>query len=203
MSQNTNEMKVCKHCHSEIPKKAKICPQCRKKQGGIGKTILIVLVVLFLLGSFGGSEEETKTTSETVANNSEVVSKVETVENTSPETEEVTQEPEVVEIVYTPCKVDEMMDILEENALKAEKTYQDQYLEITGRLSVIDSDGNYIALYPINNEWAFTGVQCFIQNDEQLEKILEMKKGDTVTVKGQIKSIGEVIGYTMDIDSIN
>lgn len=203
MSQNTNEMKVCKHCHSEIPKKAKVCPQCRKKQGGIGKTILIVLVVLFLLGSFGGSEEETKTTSETVANNSEVVSKVETVENTSPETEEVTQEPEVVEIVYTPCKVDEMMDMLEENALKAEKTYQDQHLEITGRLSVIDSDGSYISLYPLNDEWAFTGVQCFIQDDEQLNQVLEMKIGDTVTVKGQITNIGEVIGYTMDIDSIN
>ena len=203
MSQNTNEMKVCKHCHSEIPKKAKVCPQCRKKQGGFGKTILIVLVVLFLLGSFGGSEEETKTTSETVANNSEVVSKVETVENTSPETEEVTQEPEVVEIVYTPCKVDEMMDMLEENALKAEKTYQDQHLEITGRLSVIDSDGSYISLYPLNDEWAFTGVQCFIQDDEQLNQVLEMKIGDTVTLKGKVKSIGEVIGYTMDIDSIN
>lgn len=203
MSQNTNEMKVCKHCHSEIPKKAKVCPQCRKKQGGIGKTILIVLVVLFLLGSFGGSEEETKTTSETVANNSEVVSKVETVENTSPEAEEVTQEPEVVEIVYTPCKVDEMMDMLEENALKAEKTYQDQYLEITGRLSVIDSDGSYISLYPLNDEWAFTGIQCFIQDDEQLNQVLEMKVGDTITLKGKVKSIGEVIGYTMDIDSIN
>lgn len=203
MDNKNTETKICKHCQSEIPKKAKICPQCRKKQGGIGKIILIVLVALFLLGSFGGSEEESKTTSETVADNSEVASKVETVENASQETEEVPQETEVVEIVYTPCKVDEMMDMLKENALKAEKTYQDQYLEITGRLSVIDSDGNYISLYPLNDEWTFTGVQCFIQNEEQLNKVLEMRIGDTVTLKGKIKSIGEVIGYTMDIDSIN
>lgn len=203
MDNKNTETKICKHCQSEIPKKAKICPQCRKKQGGIGKIILIVLVALFLLGLFGGSEEESKTTSETVADNSEVASKVETVENASQETEEVPQETEVVEIVYTPCKVDEMMDMLKENALKAEKTYQDQYLEITGRLSVIDSDGNYISLYPLNDEWTFTGVQCFIQNEEQLNKVLEMRIGDTVTLKGKIKSIGEVIGYTMDIDSIN
>ena len=203
MDNKNTETKICKHCQSEIPKKAKICPQCRKKQGGIGKIILIVFVALFLLGSFGGSEEESKTTSETVADNSEVASKVETVENASQETEEVPQETEVVEIVYTPCKVDEMMDMLKENALKAEKTYQDQYLEITGRLSVIDSDGNYISLYPLNDEWTFTGVQCFIQNEEQLNKVLEMRIGDTVTLKGKIKSIGEVIGYTMDIDSIN
>lgn len=203
MDNKNTETKICKHCQSEIPKKAKICPQCRKKQGGIGKIILIVLVALFLLGSFGGSEEKSKTTSETVADNSEVASKVETVENASQETEEVPQETEVVEIVYTPCKVDEMMDMLKENALKAEKTYQDQYLEITGRLSVIDSDGDYISLYPLNDEWTFTGVQCFIQNEEQLNKVLEMRIGDTVTLKGKIKSIGEVIGYTMDIDSIN
>ena len=26
--------KVCKYCKSEIDAKAKICPNCRKKQGG-------------------------------------------------------------------------------------------------------------------------------------------------------------------------
>ena len=30
-----NETKVCKHCQTEIPKKAKVCPNCRKKQGGL------------------------------------------------------------------------------------------------------------------------------------------------------------------------
>ena len=30
------ETKVCKHCQSEIPAKAKVCPNCRKKQGGVG-----------------------------------------------------------------------------------------------------------------------------------------------------------------------
>ena len=29
-----NETKLCKHCKSEIPKGAKVCPNCRKKQGG-------------------------------------------------------------------------------------------------------------------------------------------------------------------------
>ena len=191
MSQNTDGKKVCKYCQSEIPKKAKVCPQCRKKQGGKGKIILLVLLAFILLGScIGGSDGETETNNTVTTNNSGI----ESVENTTQET---------VEIVYTPCNVDDMMDMLEENALKAEKTYQDQYLEITGRLSVVDSDGSYISLYPLNDEWAFTGVQCFIQNDEQLDKVLEMKIGDTVTLKGKVKDIGEVIGYTMDIDSIN
>lgn len=183
--------KVCKYCQTEIPKKAKVCPQCRKKQGGVGKIILLVIVGFILLGScFGSSsDEKTGTNNATTNNNS-------SAENTS-------QETEMVEIVYTPCNVDDMVTMLQENALKAEQTYQDQYLEITGRLSNIDSDGKYISLYPLNDEWALKGVQCYIKNNEQLNKVLEMKVGDTVTLKGKISDIGEVLGYTLDIDSIN
>ena len=51
------ETKLCKHCQTDIPKKAKICPNCRKKQGGIIKWIIIVIVLFMLLGScVGGSD---------------------------------------------------------------------------------------------------------------------------------------------------
>lgn len=54
--ENTQETKLCKHCQTEIPKKAKVCPNCRKKQGGITKWLVIV-AVLILLGSCGGSDD--------------------------------------------------------------------------------------------------------------------------------------------------
>lgn len=38
-------MKKCKHCQSEIEDKAKVCPNCRKKQGM--PTWLIVILVIF------------------------------------------------------------------------------------------------------------------------------------------------------------
>lgn len=56
-----NETKLCKHCKSEIPKAAKVCPNCRKKQGGIGKWIIIGIVVVILLAvAFGGGEDKPK-----------------------------------------------------------------------------------------------------------------------------------------------
>ena len=56
-----NETKLCKHCKSEIPKGAKVCPNCRKKQGGIGKWIAIVVVVLVLIAAVsGGSDNKDK-----------------------------------------------------------------------------------------------------------------------------------------------
>ncbi len=46
-------MKRCKHCQSEIDDKAKICPNCRKKQGI--PTWIIVVGVIIALGIIIGS----------------------------------------------------------------------------------------------------------------------------------------------------
>ena len=37
------ETKKCKHCQSDIPKKAKVCPVCKKKQLSKLKVFLICL----------------------------------------------------------------------------------------------------------------------------------------------------------------
>lgn len=105
-------------------------------------------------------------------------------------------------IEYTVCTVDEMIALLEENALSASDTYKDQYVEVTGRLDVIDSNGSYISIYPINNEFALTGVQCKIKTDEQLDTVKSLTKGQNVTIQGKVTDVGEVLGYTMDIDAI-
>lgn len=110
------------------------------------------------------------------------------------QTPEPTPEPEYISI-----KVDDMMDLLEENALKAENTYQDMYLEVTGKLKVIDSDGKYISLHRIKDDYDIVGVRCDINNEIQKNQVMEMKKGDIITVKVKITSIGEIMGYSGDI----
>ncbi len=43
-------IKVCKHCKTEIPYDAKVCPQCHKRvKGGKLKWIVIALIVIFVL----------------------------------------------------------------------------------------------------------------------------------------------------------
>jgi hypothetical protein len=73
---------------------------------------------------------------------------------------------------------------------------------VTGRLATIDSDGKYISILPTEDEWAFLGVQCYIQTDEQRSQVADLSKGDVLIVKGKITSVGEVLGYSLDIDSI-
>lgn len=180
MSKNTKETKICKHCKSEIPAGAKICPQCRKKQGGKLKWIIIVILALAVIGAVAGG------------GNSD--------DSGAKKSDNGTAEEPTIE--YTACTVNEMMQALEENAMSASEKYKNQYLEVTGRLDVIDSDGKYISLYP-DDEFAITGVQCYIKNDEQKSIISGMTKGDTVTLRGKCTNVGEVLGYTLDIDSIN
>lgn len=48
--------KLCKHCKTEIPYDAKICPNCRKSQRPNGCLIaILVLVALFVLIGVVGS----------------------------------------------------------------------------------------------------------------------------------------------------
>lgn len=50
--------KVCKHCKTEIPYGAKVCPQCRKKQGGVLKWVIIAFVVICIIGAAGGGNDD-------------------------------------------------------------------------------------------------------------------------------------------------
>ena len=54
------DTKLCKYCKTEIPKGAKICPNCRKKQGGgiFKKALIAIVVLVVLVAVFGSGEEE-------------------------------------------------------------------------------------------------------------------------------------------------
>lgn len=182
MAKEKPTTKICKHCKTEIPYDAKVCPQCRKKQGGGCLTkILIALVVLIVIGFVATSgDDEPKSDSSGKEDSTTVSEKIE----------------------YKSCSVTEMMELLDSNAAKASKTYKDKYLEITGVLDVIDSDMSYISLVG-DGDFEIIGVQCYIQNEEQEEQVLEMSVGDKITLKGKCTDVGEVLGYSFDIDSIN
>lgn len=176
MSKITN----CKSCGAEIAVSAKTCPKCgAKNKKPIWKRVWVwVLAVVILFAAIGSTNDSSDT--DTPASSTDI--------NTP-----IVQEP----INYTTVSVIDMMDALNTNALKAENTYNNQYLEITGRLGVIDSDGSYISLY--GGDFDFIGVQCYIKNDEQLNFVMDMVDGDTYTVRVKITDVGEILGYQADI----
>ena len=104
---------------------------------------------------------------------------------------------------YEVVDLQQMMDELDANALKAEKDYQNKYIQITCKIAVFDSDGEYISVEPVGaDEWNLKTALCYIKTEEQLNFLLEKAIGDTITIKCKVKSIGEVFGYSFNIDEI-
>lgn len=81
--------KCCKYCKTEIPANAKVCPQCRKKQGG-GKVkwVIIGIVVVGIIGAAVGNNQDKKVKDVTPAkDNTEITEKVKATEKQTEKTE--------------------------------------------------------------------------------------------------------------------
>lgn len=183
---SSKKMISCRTCGADIAKSAKVCPSCgaKNKKPIYKRWWLWVLVLLLVIGMMpGGETDQVKADAPDPAPSEKI---------------EPTPDPEIEYQVFT---VKQLVDDLNANALKAEQTYDGQYVEITGSLDVIDSDGKYIGLYP-PDAFVVMSVQCYIQNDAQREQVMGMSKGDMVTVRGKITDVGEIMGYTLDIDEI-
>ncbi len=187
-----DKMTICKHCGAEIAASAKTCPKCGGKNTKpiykrVWFWILIAILILAIAGAAGGSGKSDDSSTASSSQQAEAA------------TEEKQEEPA---IEYQETSVEKLFDELDNNAMNASDTYKGQYLSIKGVLGTIDSNGSYFALESDNDNYMFQSVTCTIKTDEQLEKVKTLSKGDTITVKGKVTDVGEVLGYYLDIDSI-
>lgn len=207
-NEKTTETKLCKHCQTAIPKKAKVCPNCRKKQGGIVKWIVIAVVVLGIISAAaGGGDKKTQQASSTGSDKKTQQTDSGQAANSNDnakdnaETKEVEKESEAPK-EYISVTADELSDALANNAMKAQNDYKGKYLTITGKLGNIDSNGKYIDV-DTDKDFDLTMIQCYIKTDEQKQAIIEMSRGDAIVVKGYCKDVGELLGYSVDIEEIS
>ena len=175
----------CKKCGQEVDKKAVICVNCgcKIKKPVFKKWwfwVIVVFVVIIIGSATSGTGEETAGSLENIGSN-------------------VSQQ----DITYQNVELQAMFDELESNAMKAENNYQGKYVEFRCKIRNFDSDGSYISVEPINaSEWNLTTAMCYIKNDTQKDFLLNKNVDDEITIKGKIKSIGEVLGYTIDINEV-
>mgnify|MGYP000569785748 CR=1 FL=1 len=182
-SKNTGT-KICKHCQSEIPKKAKVCPNCRKKQGGKLKWIIIAIVVIGIIGAAmggGGSDDSTAKSDS----------------NSKADTDAKQEET----IEYTQVSISDMVDALDKNAAAASDEYKDKYLEITGKLS--NSNDEFVKKTEKGFKHLILPALCYTNGDEDIiNAVKTLSTGDTITVRGKCTDVGEVMGYSLDLEEI-
>ena len=173
---------VCKKCKQEIDKKASICVHCGCK---VSKPIFKkwwfwAIIVIIIIAISGGSADD--------------AGKTDTSSN-----ETKTEAP----IVYEAQDLSVMFEDLKSNAMKAEEKYKNKNIEFSAKINNFDSDGKYIGVKAVNSdEWDFNSAMCYIKNDKQKEFLINKNIGDTITIKGKVKSIGEVLGYSIDIAEV-
>lgn len=139
MNKDKPTVKQCKHCKSEIPYDAKVCPVCRKKQGAPGCLIVVlVVVVLVVIAAFAGGGE------------SSTPQKVESTSGTSQSASQASQaqsQPE--QTVFT------VGDTVELNGVKTTLLSAEEY---PGKQYMMPTDGN-----------VFLVCQFEIENDSSAE----------------------------------
>lgn len=179
------KLTTCDSCGAEIATSAKTCPQCGAKvKRPITKKwwfwVVVVVIIAAIVAGTSGSKSGDKP---------------------APDEPMTPQQP----ISYTHYNVTELFDALKNNAMKAQSDFKDQYVEIEGYLDVVDSDGKYIGVGAAPNDYNYIlqNVQCYIKDDTQKQQIMEIGTESPITVRGKIISVGEVLGFSMNIDSIN
>lgn len=157
--------------------------------------LLVVVILLAAIGSMGEEDQpesaasEPEQDSDTQSQSEEPID--EPVEEPSVEPEPAREPVEVT--------VDELFEVLNNNALKASNTYLEQYVTLTGELKNIDAQGDYFSLGPMNEEFSFDTVTCYIE-EKHLDDVMNFETGDQITVTGTITNVGEVLGYSLEVD---
>lgn len=95
----------------------------------------------------------------------------------------------------------EMIADLENNALAAANKYEGKKIIVTGYVDNIDASGDYFSIRG-DDEFTFTGVQLYI-DDSHLDAVSGFSIGQEVTVTGTVTDVGEILGYSVDVESIN
>lgn len=91
------------------------------------------------------------------------------------------------EIVYEEISVTKLISDLNANVFAASQKYADKYLQITGKLEDIDSNGEYFWLVG-DDEISIGDVKCDMEYSH-VNDLLNYNIGDYVTVKIQITNI--------------
>mgnify|MGYP000127301291 CR=1 FL=1 len=99
----------------------------------------------------------------------------------------------------------DLFDTPKKNALSAKQSYAGQSVELTGYLGTIDASGKYIGIGAATDDYDYLlqEVPCYLKSDQQRRQAASMNRDNPITVRGKITSVGEVLGSSPDIGSID
>lgn len=157
-----NETKLCKYCQTEIPMKAKVCPNCRKKQRNYIKDavlyLLAILVIFAIIGSIGDDNDSKSEDRQIDINQTE----------NKTDNEVIDSEFEVKEYLYENTIGDTICFVIIKNNSK-------QDVSVSANATAKDSNGNSIGADEMDINIIGSGetsIGCFYFNNvKNIDKV--------------------------------
>ena len=196
-------MIICKHCGQPISDKSKVCPFCggNVKIPFYDKTWFHIFLVLII---FAGIDYVIRNPGPgPTVYRTPIVESAEASSQSSVDSVEETDEQETAE--YSSESLSKMIDMVEDYPIKAEEEYTGKYIQVSGYLDTVDSDGKYFTIVSDpddltlldNIHWSMD------KGSDVYDFIKDAKKGSYITVCGEITDVGETIYYMGDAHSVH
>ena len=103
-------------------------------------------------------------------------------------------------VVVIDANLRTMLDLVESNEVAAKAEYKGKWVEFTGIISEGAIEEDKFDLIPTNSDmFQMSGAECKLTKEEQ-SKVIGLRAGQTVTVKGQVKDISTFLTTEFKID---
>ena len=196
-------MIICKHCGQPISDKSKVCPFCggNVKIPFYDKTWFHILLVLII---FAGIDYVIRNPDpEPTVYRTPIVESAEASSQSSVDPVEETDEQETAE--YSSESLSKMIDMVEDYPIKAEEEYTGKYIQVSGYLDIVDSDGKYFTIVSDPDDFTLLdNIHWSMDKDSDVyDFIKDAKEGSYITVCGEITDVGETIYYMGDAHSVH
>lgn len=196
-------MIICKHCGQPISDKSKVCPFCggNVKIPFYDKTWFHILLVLII---FAGIDYVIRNPDpEPTVYRTPIVESAEASSQSSVDPVEETDEQETAE--YSSESLSKMIDMVEDYPIKAEEEYTGKYIQVSGYLDTVDSDGKYFTIVSDPDDFTLLdNIHWSMDKDSDVyDFIKDAKEGSYITVCGEITDVGETIYYMGDAHSVH
>lgn len=144
----------------------------KKKKPLFKRWWFIAIVLIIVIGALGSRGKDEDNTGKDIEPSKAVVKQ-----------DDVKKELES-EITVT---AKEVIDLFEENEIKGKQTYTGKLAEITG---VVNSVGEVLSSTYVTlgsgADFELITLQCYFKEADEIDKVAELKKGDTITIIGTI-----------------
>lgn len=102
--------------------------------------------------------------------------------------EEIIEEPkeEIIKLSAT-----ELINAYDSNEIRADKTYEDEKVEITGTIEDFGEAflSDIYVIFDSNEKYVYTSVQALFKDKESIDKLAELDKGQEITIIGTVSGL--------------